>query len=317
MSIWFTKSNRADLSDVIPRIIRYRCWRSKSCTYIAITGGSGDKIGTGKTALAVKIAEMCDPDFTEDDVCHNEKEFLLRLEAADRSRKFGRFIILDESEQIIDSKRYMSRLNQVIRYTLATSRVFRPVLIFVTPMFSDIDASVRKMMNYWIVPQKQPKEKGMVFSALCYEISTGLVDGEMRLKRLLVRDCSKPGFSRMVRVNRLILEPPSEALWKKVEDKSIAFKRKLRDDMLAEIVAEEKERNPEPEKVPSLEKCIDDVLVSATIREFLNRGKSITASDVRLLVPSVPSRYAGLVAKMASARYKKRSSEKKKEDVVK
>jgi hypothetical protein len=308
-------SYRPDHSDLLPHIIRYRTLYLRGSTYIAITGGEGEKVGTGKTAVAVKIGEMCDPRFTAEDVTYNERDFLARLEAVDRSRAHGRVIILDESEAVVDAKRYMSRLNQMIRYTLATSRVFRPILIFITPMFSDIDASVRKMMNFWIVPSKFIKAGKLRFNARVYELNTTLLDGELRLRNILFQDRSIKGNARMCRANSFVLEPPSDEIWNKVDAKATEFKRQLRKQLIEELELEEKEKNPEPEKPVSLEMLVDEVLKSGTVREFLNRGKSITAGDVRLLVPKVPPKYSGIVAKMASARYKLNAQQRKKADI--
>jgi len=102
--------------------------------------------GSGKSYLALKIAEVLDPTFNIDRVIFDPSDFFDLVEKLPKRA----WLVFDESGAILDARRFMTVVNCVVSYVLETFRYKQICVIFTVPNLKMIDSNVRRLMHCMI-----------------------------------------------------------------------------------------------------------------------------------------------------------------------
>lgn len=138
------------------KTIYKRVYHKKQNALILIVGD----VGTGKSTLALRIAEKLDPTFTKDNirervVIQPEQFSELIAKADDDKLAAGSVVIIDEAgASAMASRDWYSIGNKMISHILQTFRYRRLILIMTVPNMSFIDVHARKLINFLIETKK-------------------------------------------------------------------------------------------------------------------------------------------------------------------
>lgn len=133
-----------------------RIFKKKQNILILIVGDPG----TGKSLLALRIANQLDPTFTHENIRERvivQAEQFSQLIAEDGESKLpmGSAVIIDEAgASAMGSRDWYSIGNKMISYILQTFRYRQLILIMTVPNMSFIDVHARKLVNYLIETKK-------------------------------------------------------------------------------------------------------------------------------------------------------------------
>lgn len=154
------------------RIIRNRQRMNKN-TFIAIAGEGGG----GKSTLALRMAEIVEPDFDpEQQVVYSPEDFLTTIKEA--KEKGHKVIILDEAHTTVDARLYYSFMNRCVTYVTSTFRqIHTLVLIIVAPNINWVEKKIREQMNFYTVAYSR-METGykVVYHVKFYEVGFNFYD---------------------------------------------------------------------------------------------------------------------------------------------
>lgn len=105
-------------------------------------------VGKGKSTAAMKLAEDIDPLFSVERICFTVTEFLHLINHGDKHGKLrkGAVIIFDEaagSRDAIDARDSLSHTNKTLSQFTTISRAKQLVIIYCSPLLSQIDKRVR------------------------------------------------------------------------------------------------------------------------------------------------------------------------------
>ena len=109
-----------------------------------VVGGTG----SGKSYLALKIAEELDSTFNASRVAFNAEEFMSILN--DGQLQKGCFIIFDEAGVGMSAREWFSLSNKALNYVLQTFRFRNIGVIFTTPDMGFIDVNARKLFHTYV-----------------------------------------------------------------------------------------------------------------------------------------------------------------------
>ena len=123
--------------------------KNRNCLII-ITGDTG----TGKSYLALKLAQELDPTFTPENiservVCH-PKQFIDLVVNKKDELKTGSVIVMDEAGVSMASREWYSYNNKALDYILQTFRYQKLIVIFTVPNMSFVDSHARRLFNFYI-----------------------------------------------------------------------------------------------------------------------------------------------------------------------
>lgn len=175
--------------------------RKQNCLILIV----GDP-GTGKSLLALRIAERLDPTFTHNNVRERvivePEQFAKILDEKGESRlEAGSVVIIDEAgAAALGARDWYSVGNKMISRILQTFRYRQIILIMTVPNMSFIDIHGRKLVNYLIETTKiNFKERKTLARVWKLDFNTARGDGEPYRKRFRTRD----EFGEIVILNRL------------------------------------------------------------------------------------------------------------------
>jgi len=132
--------------------------KSKRNIVIVIHGPTG----SGKSYLALRMAEVLDPTFNIERVVFTPEDFFRQVKHLPQ----GAFIVFDEAGVTLDARRFMEMINVVTNYVLESFRYRLINVIFTVPSIKMIDINVRRLMHVLIFQ----KDRGF---ARIYKINMG------------------------------------------------------------------------------------------------------------------------------------------------
>lgn len=145
-----------ELDNPFYRSVQKRIYSKKQNALILIVGDPG----TGKSLVALKIANKLDPTFTHENIRERvviQPEQFSQLIAEEGKDKLppGSAIIIDEAgAAAMSSRDWYSIGNKMISYILQTFRYRRLILIMTVPNMSFIDVHARKLVNFLVETKK-------------------------------------------------------------------------------------------------------------------------------------------------------------------
>jgi hypothetical protein len=301
--IEFDKSEEA-----LPKFFNFLLHKLGQGFLMAITGGTGAKVGTGKSLTAIRIAEMVDPNFTVDDVCFYPSEFLKRVQSIRESRKTGRVLILDETEITAPSTAWHSIANKTIAQTIATFRYLKCMCIVVTPTFSWIDKRLRSLVTFWGYPVLTHDGQRKRVSLYFYKVKTDLLGDSIYFQKLRFWD-RRNRYVAVAKEYRVNL--PSEDLVSAYNAKQLEFKDKLGEKLLREARAFEESMLGELERGPrgrlNISELADLAWQSSVVRSELSERGRVSAETIRYHMPNLGATNSRAVAAYIRLRYGKAS----------
>ncbi|WP_333582346.1 hypothetical protein [Methanoculleus bourgensis] len=129
-----------EVSECLDHLISSRI-RNNQNVLAAICG----ETGSGKSYAAMRLGELCDPNFSIDNVVFSIPEFLDKLGSSGP----GDVLIFDES-QAWGARRAMSKKNVEMTDIAAMCRFTLVNVLFTAPALSFIDVSLRRLMHLYI-----------------------------------------------------------------------------------------------------------------------------------------------------------------------
>jgi hypothetical protein len=150
-----TNSRPADSISFIAKIAWERTRKQDKNYIIIICGGTG----SGKSWLALRIAEEIQPKFNIENVVFSPEDFFQRLNKV----KKGDVIIFDEAGVGIGARDHMRDINKDTNKILQTFRHENLILIMTVPGFGFIDIQARKLVHAYIEPKGIDYDKGLTY----------------------------------------------------------------------------------------------------------------------------------------------------------
>ncbi len=121
------------------------------------------KEGGGKSTLAIQIGSWIDPNFTLDNVCFTQEDYIRRL----REVKRGACLVIDEGGVTLFSREAMGGINVLMVKIFMLQRQKNVSVILCCPSFWDIDTYLRRhRVNTMIRVYKQGHYMGYLLKAI-------------------------------------------------------------------------------------------------------------------------------------------------------
>lgn len=249
--------------------------------------------GKGKSTAALKWGEDLDPDFSVERVCFDSKEFFKLLNEGDSNGKLtkGSVIIFDEaagSRDAIDSRNSLSHSNKMIAWLSTISRAKQWVIIYCSPLLSQLDKrvrliGVRGICNFSGVDFNEKKSIALFYWYYVSSMSDKGINPKARLKM-------KSG--KLVKIQRIRIPLPTPEINKAYKKK----KNKFINTKIAEwtVITQAKQKSQHTSlkeyyqkamKIIDKLKAEDGEISTALIRIELNVGVN-TAGQLKSLLTS-------------------------------
>lgn len=271
---------------------------------MCISGGTALKTGCGKSYTALRLGEIIDKDFDINKVVYTPSEFLKVVDYIEEKGNIGQVIVVDEGEVTAPAQMWYSFTNRAIAYTLATFRYLRSMAIFVVPSLSWLDKRIRLLTNFVGFTQKEVRSRVIGVYLDLRQVKTDLWGEKIyysKIRLLRAEDY------KLITLNKLKMNLPSENLIKKYEEKSISFKKTLRTNLLVEVEkfkryegTGEEELNEIIKKLSENEYVMDDIMEK--------KGK-VSVSTIKMLCPELPSRSVQIVKRTLEKMWKERGDD--------
>ena len=288
--------------DALKKYFNHYLYRLKAGFVMVITGGSFMKGGTGKSYGAMRLARIIDPDFPIENVTFTPREFLEAMKRVEKSGKPGQVVVLDEGEISASSRAWFTITNRAISDTLATFRVLRCVVIVITPSLAWIDSRVRTLMllrGYTIL---SIEDNDIVSHLYLREVHTDLQGEKIFYPYLRFWDKVN---KRVVFGAKWRIQKPPQDLIDAYEEKSRAFKTKVRDDLFLDVERFERVQKGELAKTDH-RSIANELLLNPTIREEIALKGKVSQSVVKAVRPSLSFYSASTVAKLINLGLRKK-----------
>lgn len=198
------------LSMIYNRLYKY------NQNFIAIVVGG---TGTGKSYLAIRLAEIIDPEFNIDYIVFNGKQFQELLNSGKLKR--GNIIVWDEAGVGMASREAMTKENRLIGKIAQTFRHQNLGLIFTVPDIGFVDMQIRKLAHVLLKPMKIDRYKKKVIVHV-----TKLQHNE-KLKKTYLKPPRFIHDGKIITVDKLLISMPSKKIRRDYEDKKHAFTKEL------------------------------------------------------------------------------------------
>jgi hypothetical protein len=291
--------------DALGNYIKLRLIKLRMGFLMAITGGGGAKMGTGKSWTAIKIAENVDPLFTIDDVCFRPSEFLKRLDAIEAAGIPGRVLILDESELAAPNTSWQSVANETLAHSLMTSRNLRCMIIIVSPTFGFVDKRIRVLCDVWAHPTRELTGSNS-FQVKLYvnKIQTDLVGEKIYFHRLRFYD---KNLKKIVIAMGYIVGKPSKALTDAYEEKANQFKHDSRKELYKRALEAENKQLDKSVPRASFKEKIDLIMDNPNIKQELEATRKVRPSQILYEYPDIGITYAKEFASIINNQFGKKN----------
>lgn len=202
--------------------------------------------GTGKSTGAIKMATDLDTTFSLQRICFTLTEFFKLLDEGDDNGKLkrGNVIIFDEaagSKDALDSRESLTATNKIASQFTTISRAKGYIIIYCTPLISQVDKRVRMIgvkgiFNFKGVDFEQKRSTANFY----YNIVSGFATKEMRPKPRILDS----GTSKIMQINAVTFPLPDDLqLVKAYEKKKDEFITRSITDWKKEIQAIMQKKN--------------------------------------------------------------------------
>lgn len=284
-----------DSAQALPSYFKHQLLKMKRGGLIAITGGSGTKMGVGKSWAGLKIGEAIDPNFTVDKVCFKSSDFLKQLEAIETSRIPGQVLILDESELAAPSTSWQSIANETIAHSMMTMRRLRCLVICITPTFGFLDKRLRVLCDMWCYPIRVIESHRIKIYLYVNRVKTDLLGEKIFFSRLRFYDRN---IKKVVVAKRFKVGRPNKLLTDAYEEKASKFKSESQAKLLERALREEQKQFSDKSK-PNFKDKIEEIMANPAIKERMleNKGR-ISASQIVYEIPDISLTHANALAKL-------------------
>lgn len=197
---------------------------NKNKNFLCIVVG---ETGSGKSTVAMALAEKLDPNFTINNLVFKVDDFMNLLTSGKLKR--GSVVIWDEAGVGMPSREWWTISNKAINYVLQTFRHLNLIVFFTTPDFSFIDSQSRKLFHAYMETSKIDY-KNKVNIMKCFLIQNNPKTGKIYFKYPKVS--TNQG---VITLDPIKVNLPSEALLQKYEEKKLEFTSWLNESMGARI----------------------------------------------------------------------------------
>jgi len=225
------------------RSVHNDVYKRKRNALIAICGS----VGTGKSYIALRIAEQLDTSFTaetlKDRLILSPEQFMKIITRDKNKLKTGSVIIIDEASTQMYNRQWSSMNNQMINYILTTFRHRRLVCIMTTPYLDFLDSNVRRLFDYFVEATKVNFKLNQS-AAKVYKLSYNKMKADKSFKKYFrqKRDSEGRRIGSRVRLKILWFDKPADDLCELYEDYAGEFKQKIAEEALHKALAvQEKE----------------------------------------------------------------------------
>src|SRR3990167_991938 len=172
--------------------------------------------GSGKSWLAIRLAELLDSQFNKDNIVFAADSFLEFVQSY-RMRK-GSVIVWDEAGVSLSSRQSMTRINKAIGFYLQSFRSRNTALIFTLPSLAMLDRQARQLAHVILETKRIDRQHNeCIFKWL--EVSTNPRSGKIYQKYPRIR---KPD-GIMQKVIQVRVGVPSLKLRRDYEKKKADF----------------------------------------------------------------------------------------------
>lgn len=207
-------------------ILREKVWKRihrKDKNWMGIVCG---ETGSGKSEFGLRLCELLDPDFSEDQIAHTIQEF---IELVNEDRPPGSFILFDEVGVALSHATHYDEDQIRLNHVLETWRSQNRGLVMTAPHMGLVQKSSRGLLH------AQMDMLGINLSYYLAEaryrrISTDTDDGELYKKYPRLRE---DGRKRKFRT--LQLYKPSPDIVEPYQEKKEAFNDSLNEDVLQQV----------------------------------------------------------------------------------
>jgi ABC-type dipeptide/oligopeptide/nickel transport system ATPase component len=204
--------------------------------------------GSGKSYSAISIAELVDPNFCADNIVFTGKELMRLIKSG--KLKSGSAIVFEEVGIEMDSQKWQSLQNQMLKYLLETFRHRNFILIMTTPYLSYISKGSRLLIHgVFETISIDPKRQTCKVKPQILQFNTRYNKTYWKYLRVITKD----GVKALQRWN---IPKPSDELIKLYEQKKTHFTDKLFETISASLEQLEGGDDKANKRQASCEKCL-------------------------------------------------------------
>jgi len=281
--------------------VHERIYKRNQNTLILIVGSPG----TGKSLLALRLAEQLDPTFTHenvrDRVVVKADQFSKLIANEDDSKlQKGAVFIVDEMGASVGNRSWYSVGNRMVSIILQTFRYRQLIMIMTVPNMSFIDVSARKLVDFLIETKKVDFNKNRT-KARVWRLVFNKVSGDSEPYRQRFR--TKDEYDETVIIDHMWFGRCDIKLANRYEKYSYEFKQTMAETALSNII---KAQTKEKKKASfNMDKIVAHIVANRIDyikhyngREMLNKSKienefgvgARRSSQIMEKVNSTPSR---------------------------
>ena len=250
------KPRQLKFKNVLYREIWSNINKKKRNSMICVVGS----VGTGKSYVALRMAEHLDPTFTAETlrerVVTTPEEFMGLISRTAGKLKKGSVIVIDEASTQMYNRKWQSVNNIAINFILTTFRNKRLICIFTLPYMTFLDAHVRKMFDYYVETKKIDFKKKETMAKV-FELSYDKMKGSEPYKRYL-RKKDEYGVYQPIKKN--YFGKPSKEIVDAYEAYATEFKNTILDNAMKSVKKEhEKEDKIDFDPSDAVDAVVNDL----------------------------------------------------------
>lgn len=179
--------------------------------------------GSGKSYMALRLAEILDPDFDINRVCFDTENFLTILKNGIETGtlKKGSVVLYDEIGISHSNRNFYESVNKALNFVFQGFRRENLITFMTVPKIKFVDLQTRELMHYLITPKKIDKKLSICYgTAYVVEQNPLLFGDEMTVRKMLI---DGPDGEGIFSVTQFGLTLPSEKLRLEYEEKKKEF----------------------------------------------------------------------------------------------
>ena len=292
--------------ELLPKVADFELRVMKRGFCVFVYGAPGGKTGEGKTWAVETFAQaVCPWGFTAADVVYTIHDFLARARWHRERGERGSVVVLDESQNSMPASSWFTRWNKLIANSVALSRKFGMIFVFIAPLYTWPDKKVRSLIRYG------------GYAVLTFNRKTGAVEGRLFLARFRtdtdMDNVYRPMFhayderlGQVVTVQGFFLYRPTRDVREPIDDKELEFKVAETDSNEEESrTQDEEDEAAESGKGFDPEEFYEDVIDHPEARKLLDSKGKISAPELGGIKPfnNMPERKIGRLARYVNRRF--------------
>lgn len=269
-------------SVAVPKVIRNRpilrkkIWERCHLHNEHFMGAVVGREGSGKSYTALRIGELCDPDFGVDKVFWEPIDFLKRLrdDAADGRTK-GSVYVLDESGVGVGSRTWYDKAQIIFNQVLQVIRDENAAVLFTLPGMSELDSQAEnRLIGIFEMVEKDEDEQ--VATAKYKNVVPDRV-GHHGGNTIMPFPEMRVG-GRTGQIKYIGFKPPSASIIEPYEEQKTDFQDKLYDEAIRELEGDEAESEElTPKEI--FRQILDDGGAEQYLKEA-NNGREFIDADL-------------------------------------